>query len=190
MNCAEILEYLSAIVDGESDVERRKEFDAHISKCPSCRSEFEIETMAKGIVRAKLPSREVPHPLRTSILQRLSVGIRGQEIGRSGVREFLERLLAKPLLKPALALGVVVLIAIAGITVLTRREAVPPAAEEQAADMIDQAVDHYSSYLNGRVKLQLVSSNRDEVRRFFQDKVRFNVYIPEMEDCEDRKSVV
>lgn len=184
MNCTEVLEYLSAVVDGELDVERRKELDAHIAKCRSCRSELEIETMTKAIVRAKLPSKEAPSDLRANIFQRLSAETSSQVVGQSGVRAFLGRLFAEPLVKPALALAVVVLIAIVGITLFTRREALLPTSEEHAADMIDQAVDHYSRYLNGGVKLQLASSNHEEVRRYFQDKVRFQVYVPEMENCD------
>ncbi len=184
MNCTEVLEYLSAVVDGEIDVERGKEFGAHIAKCPACRSELEIETMTKGIVRGKLPSKKTPTHLRANILQRFSAETPSQEIGQSSVRAFLGRLFAEPLVKPALALALVVLIAIVGITLFTRRGVLLPSSEEHAADMIDQAVDHYSRYLNGGVKLQLVSSNHDEVRRYFKDKVRFQVYVPEMENCE------
>jgi hypothetical protein len=81
-------------------------------------------------------------------------------------------------MKLALVLGVVVVVTVFGVTVFTHREPEFSASKESAADMTDLAVQHYSSYLRGAVKLQLVSSSRDEVRTFFKDKVSFDVYVP------------
>jgi hypothetical protein len=182
VNCREALEYSSAAVDGELDAGKRKEFDDHIAGCPSCRSEFEIETMTKRIVGGKLHFAWVPEHQRDRILQHVYAGIPSPVIEGLHVGVFLQKLLAKPFAKPTLALGVLVVVILYGITVLTHREpeALPIAARQ--ADMIDQAVQHYSNYMQGGVKLQLVSPDHDEVKSFFKDKVNFEVYVPKVEN--------
>lgn len=184
MNCREALEYISAVVDGELEPEKRREFEAHIAHCPSCRNEFEIETMTKHITAGKLRFTKAPDYLRMNILRQVYGGFPAQGTERISVGAFFERLLSRPFMKPALALGVVVIAVLVGISILSRREpesVVPPGA---TADMIDQAVEHYSNYLQGGTQLQLVSSNYDEVRNFFKDKVTYEVYIPEVEGSE------
>ncbi len=184
MNCNESLEYLSAAADGQLEEEKRKEFDAHILKCPSCRSEFERETITKRTVTGKLRRERAPAGVRDRILQELYSESAVGGIGRGGVKEFIDRLFARPLARPALVLGTVVLLAAVGITLLSRREASPPVSENTASDMVDQAVEHYSSYLGGGARLQLISSNHEQLRNFFQDKVSFDIYVPEMQNCE------
>jgi anti-sigma factor RsiW len=182
VNCREALEYASAAVDGELDAGKRKEFDDHIAGCSSCRSEFEIETLTKRIVGGRVHFARLPEHLRDGILQHVYAEIPSPVVEGLHVRAFFQNLLAKPFVKPTLAFGVLVVVILYGITVLTRREpeALPIAAHQ--ADMIDQAVQHYSNYMQGGVKLQLVSSNRDEVKNFFKDKVNFEMYVPEVEN--------
>jgi anti-sigma factor (TIGR02949 family) len=182
VNCREALEYSSAAVDGELDAGKRREFDDHIAGCSSCRSEFEIETMTKRIVGGKLHVAKVPELLRDGILQHVYAEIPSTALEGLHVRAFFQNFLTRPFVKPTLALGVLVVVILYGITVLTRREpeALPVATHQ--ADMIDQAVQHYSNYMKGRVKLQLVSSDHDEVKNFFKDKVSFEVYVPEVEN--------
>ena len=178
MNCIEILEYISAVVDGQSDSKTREEFDGHIARCPSCRNDLELHLMAKRIISGKLPHTQTPGHLRASILHQLPSDAIAQGIGGRAVHAFFEKLHAWPRMKLALVLGVVVVVTVFGVTVFTHREPELSASKESTADMTDLAVQHYSSYLRGAVKLQLVSSSRDEVRTFFKDKVSFDVYVP------------
>jgi anti-sigma factor RsiW len=181
VNCREALEYASAAVDGELDAGKRKEFDDHITGCSSCRSEFEIETMTKRIVGGTLHFARAPEHLRDGILQHVYAETPSPVAEGLHIRVFFQNLLAKPFVKPTLALAVLVVVILYGITVLMHREpeALPTAAHQ--VDMIDQAVQHYSNYMRGGVKLQLVSSNHDEVKNFFKDKVNFEVYVPDVE---------
>jgi anti-sigma factor (TIGR02949 family) len=183
VNCREALEYASAAVDGELDAGKRKEFDDHIAGCSSCRSEFEVETMTKRIVGGKLHFARAPEHLRDGILQHVYAEIPSPALGRLHVGAFFENLLARPFVKPTLALAVLVVVILYGITVLMRREPEPLPVANHQADMVDQAVEHYSNYMRGGVKLQLVSSNHDEVKGFFKDKVNFEVYVPEVENA-------
>jgi anti-sigma factor (TIGR02949 family) len=182
VNCREALEYASAAVDGELDAGKRKEFDDHIAGCSSCRSEFEIETMTKRIVGGKLHVANVPEPLRNEILQHVYAGISSPAVEALHVRALFQNLFGKPFVKPTLALGVLLVVIVYGITVLTRREPESLPTANHRADMVDQAVEHYSNYMHGGVKLQLVSANHEEVKNFFRDKVNFEVYVPEMEN--------
>ncbi len=181
MNCSEVLDYVSAAVDGELEPERRKDFDAHILRCPSCRSEFETERLTKRFVSGKLARQKAPEELRRSVVAGLS-SQRAWSLGGSSVKEFFENLLRRPVLRPVLGLGVVALMVVIGVTLFTGRDAPPPPSNGISSDIVAQAVEHYSSYLDGQAKLQYVSSNHDEIRNYFQDKVNFDVYVPKMQN--------
>jgi len=184
VNCREALEYISAVVDGELEAEKRGEFEGHIAHCPSCRNELEIEAMTKRVIGGKLRFTETPHRLRVNILQQLYGGFSTQDTERTSFGALLGRLLSQPFIKPAIALGVVALVVLVGINVLSHRQPEPVVPVSTTADMVDQAVEHYSNYLQGGVKLQLVSSNHDEVRNFFKDKVTYEVYVPSVGHAE------
>jgi anti-sigma factor (TIGR02949 family) len=184
VNCREALEYISAVVDGELEAKKRGEFEGHIASCSSCRNELEVETMTKRVIGGKLRFTKVPDRLRINILQQVYAGFPTQGMERTSFGVLFERLLSRPFIKPAIALGVVALVVIVGINVLSHREPEPVIPVSTTADMVDQAVEHYSKYLQGGVKLQLVSSNHDEVRNFFKDKVAYEVYVPNVEHAE------
>jgi mycothiol system anti-sigma-R factor len=183
MNCHDVIEYISAIVDGELEPEKRREFEAHIAHCSSCRNEFEMETMTKRIVARKLRFTKTPDHLRMSILQQVYAGFPSQGIERVRLGAFLGEFLSRRFVKPAFALGVVVIAVLVGISLLSHREPEPVVSPGPTTDMVDQAVEHYSNYLLGVVELQLVSSSHDEVRSFFKDKVAFKVYVPQMKNA-------
>jgi hypothetical protein len=164
--------------------EKRKEFVGHVTICSSCRSEFEIEALIKRLIGGRLSAVETPDDLRIDILQQVHSGFPTQNDERTGVKTFLSKVLPQPFLKPVLALGVVAVIAIVGISLFGRRGSEPIPSTSATADMVDQAVEHYSHYLQGGVNLQLVSSNHDEVRNFFKDKVAYDVYVPDVEHAE------
>lgn len=184
MNCSETLEYLSAAVDRQLEEERRKEFDAHVLSCPSCRNEFEMEMMIKQIISKKLPLEKVPTQLRNEIFQGLTAKAPAEGAWRDRARPFFGNFLARPLVRPALVFTIIVLLTGVGITLLTRLGKGPFGPETAAADVVEQAVQHYSSYLRGSVKLQFISSDHDELRDYFQSRVKFDVYVPRLTDCE------
>jgi anti-sigma factor (TIGR02949 family) len=184
VNCTEAKEYLTAVLDGEVGGEKKNRFDEHIAVCPVCRTEFEVERITKGLIRGKLPSRKVPAHLRDSILQKLGTEKLNGRLAETGRHGLLGKLFAPPRWRPALALGMVLIIAVVGITLLTRRTPAPPPTEAFALDMVDEAVEHYNRYVGGGMKLHFVSSDAEEVRKFFQPKVHFEVYMPELDKAE------
>jgi anti-sigma factor (TIGR02949 family) len=178
VDCREALDYVSAIVDREVGAEKKKEFDGHITICSSCRSELEIEALIKRFIGGKFSAVKTPDDLRINILRRVHAGFRTQNDEKTDVGTFLKNVLSLPFLKPALLLAVVVVIALVGRDLFSHRGSEPIPSVSATTDMVDQAVEHYSNYLQGGVKLQLVSSNHDEVRTFFKDKVAYDVYVP------------
>jgi anti-sigma factor (TIGR02949 family) len=184
VDCREALDYMSAVIDGEVGTEKREEFEGHVTICSSCRSELELEAMIKRIVGGKLIAMKAPGDLRMNILQQVYAGFPTQNDEKTGVRTILSKVFSPLFLKPVLVLGVVVVIVLVGISLLSRPGSELTPSANAKADMVDQAVEHYSHYLQGDVHLQLVSSNRDEVRNFFKDKVAYDVYVPNVEHAE------
>lgn len=181
MNCAEIKEYLSVFVDGELEASKRTEFAAHLSLCSSCRNELELERMMKRIVQSRLPSQKAPAHLRRRILQQLKAEAVKAERESRGIQSILDLMissLARPVVRPVLAIGTIAFVALVALMFLGRHG--PTQLEAQPSDLVETVVAHYSSYLNGSLKLQLVSSDREELREYFKDKVSFEVYIPKM----------
>jgi anti-sigma factor (TIGR02949 family) len=179
VNCKEVLDHLSAAVDGELGERSRIEFETHIATCVLCRNEYETEVMTKRFVRTKLPRQKAPEELRREIVGNLSSQTLSPMRGL-GAKEFLENLLRRPLLRPAIGVAVVGLLVVIGISLLKSREAAAPSTDEASFDMVAQAIQHYASY--DPAKLQYISSNHDEIRDYFQNKVNFKVYVPEMEN--------
>ncbi len=67
MNCQEVLECMTAGVDGTLAAEVLPQFRQHIAECPRCRFEYEFEIATKSIVRNRLPRVAAPLALRNEI---------------------------------------------------------------------------------------------------------------------------
>jgi len=160
--------------------------ETHIAQCLSCQSEFELERMTKGIVRAKISIQKVPVSLQSRILQELEK----QSIARETVGDKVRRAfrsvasgLRQRGLRPAYLLGAAVIVGVVAFLLFLRREPVAPRGELEASDLVEQAVFHYSSYMNGAMPLQYISSDRTELQNYFQQKVTFDVYMPKMAEA-------
>src|SRR3990172_8162703 len=60
-------------VDGHLPVERRTLFDDHIQSCPSCKRTFELEVVAKSLVRLFVPRATTPPTVRNATLTSLAM---------------------------------------------------------------------------------------------------------------------
>lgn len=62
MTCTQFAKYLQAYCDGELDVSKMLEVDAHLEACPGCRGTVEVERTFRDALRGKLrPEPVAPH---------------------------------------------------------------------------------------------------------------------------------
>ena len=70
MNCSEIQDLAAALIDHEPLGQREQtQVEDHLQTCPSCRYEYEMDSMTSRIVRARMPVIEAPQEAYRSILQ-------------------------------------------------------------------------------------------------------------------------
>ena len=78
MNCREVLEEISLILDGELSPERCEELKGHLERCTECFGRHETERLVKELVRRRCGRESAPPQLVTRIRYAIRV-----EVGRS-----------------------------------------------------------------------------------------------------------
>lgn len=101
MNCLEIQETLSAMIDGEADDSASAALFLHLSACGECRRVLHTVVQMKEALRREMPSAGVPSSLDRRILQ--TFGAR-QEAARPAVRVGFRRKISLPVSAAILAL--------------------------------------------------------------------------------------
>jgi anti-sigma factor RsiW len=80
MQCRETQLLLGAFADGELDLVRHAEVEAHVSGCPACREQLEAAEARRAALRGSLPRFTAPAPMVARI--RASLGAEGSSPGR------------------------------------------------------------------------------------------------------------
>ena len=69
MNCTQVQDLAAAIIDHEAiGSDELTEIQNHLSTCPSCRYEYEMDEMTSRIVRTRVPLVETPVGTYRSIM--------------------------------------------------------------------------------------------------------------------------
>lgn len=160
MTCGEAEELITALVDGESRGAERALLEAHLHECADCRSALATERALKQAIRDSGTRLRAPVALRTGILSDRRIF---PEQGRTakGWREHLWPM--PPVLRPALAAAIVLLIALPAYYLADfRREPITVAALEtydlflqgnlptRRAEDADEIVAYLSRAVGGR----------------------------------------
>lgn len=161
MNCDDARALVDACVDGELDLVRQMEIDAHVEGCPSCGRIY-------GARRA------MQSALRTSQLYFHAPAHLDRRIRRAA---FQRSLLQIPWRRwPAVAAAAaIVLLAVSGVLVLRSREA--------ATDLLAQEIvsSHVRSLLPGHLT-DIVSSDQHTVKPWFAGKIDFSPPVVDLRD--------
>lgn len=145
MRCAEYKELISAYVDDELTRRELKALLGHLKVCAECRAEVVTLTVQKQEIRTAISAAEVltPEPgFSAKVLAEID-GINPPSVDASRVREMLStlsRLFSAPLRAPAYALSlgaVVIIVAVSGIGVLTKENAVTAPPHKQLMNVYD-----------------------------------------------------
>ncbi|HEX4567993.1 MAG TPA: anti-sigma factor, partial [Vicinamibacterales bacterium] len=108
-NCADLDERLAPYVDGEASPDSQRSVDAHLARCPECRTHADAEAAARTII----------HDHRDSLSSRASGTLRARcETAASGVQlPVLRAQTSRSVLRrwAPLSLAATVLLAVAGV---------------------------------------------------------------------------
>lgn len=177
VNCREVIEHISAAVDGRLDPTTYGQFDDHIKKCSPCGNEFELERLTKRVVQNKLHFLSTPPPTSQRILSQIE---RAAVPNESSSR--LTRMWEMPRLKPALAVVLVGVLAWAlfvSLPVKTRHLHTSP----DDSNIMHQSFNYYDAVVEGRMVPQVASSDPTKVKAYFASAVSYDVKVPRMRNC-------
>ncbi|MBI3189380.1 MAG: zf-HC2 domain-containing protein [Ignavibacteriales bacterium] len=177
MNCKNVSELITAVLDGELRADERPSIEQHLEQCTHCRNEFELHRMAKRIVQQRLPRVVVPPEVQANIFAQLH-----QQSLTPAVSSWFNRnpfrFTWKPVVAFAGALAMILLVMFFPSTKEHHSHAAP-----SDSDIIHQTYNNFDKMLAGSLLPQISSNDVFDVQRFFEQKASFKVNVPEMKRC-------
>ena len=177
-NRQENIELLTALVDGEiDDTVKSKELKELIDADEEIRFEYQIQSLMKKLVREKVEFQKAPEKLHKKIEKK----IKPKSLRESGLSSIFPRIFGKP----AFAFGVSFVIILALILLIFNRtpqlEYKDFAIEQNGSDnMFVQAKNNFRNILEGKLKPQIVTSNPEEIKNFFnKEGVHYKTIVPQ-----------
>jgi anti-sigma factor RsiW len=166
--CEEIKILMDLYLDGEFGEEDTQQLQDHLSMCPRCSEVFEKRQQFLNLIKESEIREEVPPGLELSI--------------RSKLRKTELQKQKKPSsLKARSILAVVLLlIGITGVGLYFLQKF--PSGSEEDTDFLRTVTRDYEDYLRQGLPLEVQSSDREEVIRWFRNKVNFNLLLPSFRD--------
>ncbi len=172
-DCQKTQYIITDAVDNRLSELDRNFFENHIEVCPTCRSDYELDSLTKDFIQSKI----VRHKTPDNVIRRIN-----QEIERQATsdRPAKSVFAAYPLARAAIIAMLVIGTAFA-IYFLNSPDLQNTV---QAADMMDQSIENYSSFLAGTIQPAEIGRSVDELREFFRDHVDFPVALKPVKECE------
>ena len=174
MDCREFQELISEAIDNRLRAPHQQHFSDHAAACPSCRNEFEMERMTKGVVHARIPHEAVPVDTYASILASLRTSA-------ASPGSWLGAFFGEAFLNPAVALVFLVAIAVGAVSLLQKNNAIPISTEK---NIIAQSISNYSAAMAGVLKPDLVSHDPADVKDYLSKDTPFEVSVATLDGCD------
>jgi hypothetical protein len=180
VNCTEFQELISAAVDRYLSGEELEIFLKHAKKCPPCQDEYESEITTKLVVQSRTKMVKTPVAVARVISDTL-----GRETAsrRAHKTPRWQEILRKPLLKPALALGLAIVLFLFYMENSPQRTDRFSQASLPGNDVILQSFANYLDVETGAITPQVVSTQPERVRDYFMGKTQFPVLVQAMREC-------
>ncbi len=140
----------------------------HVSGCPPCQAFFAAEVRLSRLVKQRAPAEKVPASLRERLLAKIAV-----ERGRTTARPHWWRW-ARPS-RLALAIAALVLMGVA-LALILQHDSATVKPKDLATVLI---ADHIGTLPEG---VQIASSNREAVQKWFHERVDFTFRLPPTSD--------
>ncbi|MFQ5685188.1 MAG: zf-HC2 domain-containing protein [Candidatus Scalindua sp.] len=200
--CKEAIEWLHEFLDNELDEDNQSAIKQHLEMCQKCCEKFEFEQAIKKIIKDKTPLHKIPqHVVQRIVSQWTDLSVASDAPwGRLQVeRGREEHSRREPIalepkakhhtgifgfftLRPAfVTMAVLLPITIVCLTVylvFLRTAVFPP--------IVQVAAERHDSFVNDNMHLDLVSSDRNEIRRHFKNLQRSNIAI-DVPECNGSK---
>ena len=176
MTCKEVLELMSARIDGELDESALHKFTQHIDECRECRNEYELEQLTKEIVQQVIPTTKAP----TSVLAAVRKSIAEEAQAELPVRPPQRVFARRPNRTFMLALG------LAGIALvlllITPSKSHRSHAQPVDENIVHQAYNNFDKVLNASFT---PDSKNNDVSMFTTSlsKCRCHLHMPELKEC-------
>lgn len=175
MNCKDALEFISSAHDGELSKEDYMLLKEHLSLCPSCRNEFELDQITKNVIKYKLKRVNTPEEVKLRILAQLT----------SEKPKYFHTLqslisLVRFRWRIAVAVGTV---AIIFLIILYIPEKQQPFIQLDNGNIIDQSFNTFELLINGSITPQVVSNDYKTVQRFFKQEVDYDINLLQLKNC-------
>ncbi|GJQ20226.1 MAG: hypothetical protein HBSIN02_05810 [Bacteroidia bacterium] len=181
MNCFEVQQYLLDLVDRDIPDDVRAAMLGHFDLCGICRNEYELQLLAKKIIRSHLSRSSTPPHVQSSVLAALA---------REDQRSSMTRFFSSRGFAPAVVMGlaaVIVLIILNFPRTITHDDF----AHDAANDVINRSVQNFSLVRSGELKPSMVACYPDIVVGYFQEQgLDFAVSVPKDDSCDWYGAVV
>lgn len=171
MNCRDVREYAGEMLDREVSPARKEELLAHLRACMACRQEFEIETLARNLVRSKLTRIPVPPPVAQAVMNSLPA---------TATTPWTEVLLGSRVLTPALT-AVAVIAMLFFFLSSPANESFHPGEN----DIIRQSLENFALIQAGELRPNMVACYPEVVVGYFEEQnLNFAVSVIADDSCE------
>lgn len=174
VDCREFLELISEAVDDRLRSDLKHQFIHHASICLPCRNEYEVDQITKSVVRTTVRRKEVPSELYYAVL----ADVKKRQSFRG---KWLEVIFGEAFLNPAIALVALVVVAVGGVSLLQRENAVPISADK---NIIAQSLNNYSATMAGVLKPTMVSHDPGDVKEYLAKETPFEVDVAALSGCD------
>lgn len=171
---------MSGAVDNELNRQESKGFEEHIEICGSCRDEYELERLTKAYLRRKITLVDVPYDLQGAILAQISAeDTLGFDMG------FFSRIFSNSIFQPVMAVGVVLLVAVA-LFFANRSNLIMPVSQEESIasiqasgpDVLTMAMNNFQDVLSGKFKPQITATRVADVSTFLHHNAGYTEALP------------
>ncbi len=165
-------------IDREIPQHVSKDFFSHLQLCPPCRNEYEIETLARNIVRSKVTRALTPSGVYHSIVDSLQHELQSDQEKKS----WIERIFGGRIIAPVLTAGLAIIVFFFFLN-RPSDSADGEFTHNASNDVINQSLANFSLVQSGELKPSIFCYPEVMVSYFEKDSLQFAVRLPSMDSC-------
>jgi len=178
LKCNEVHQHLVDAVDLHLSGDLKTELFGHIERCLGCRFEYEVQILAKHLVRSKITRSTTPASVHSLILSSL------EKQSPSESRRWYQTFIGRRSFAPALAgsLAIVLFAVILNVPGMLMDDEF---SHTSANDVINRSVQNFSLVRSGELKPSMIACYPDLVVGYFEQQgVDFAVSVFSDDSCD------